>query len=283
MVQNLANRFPASDNSFVDYINDMDQSNSFFYAPATTAELEKDINSLPSNKSYGLYSCPIQFLKTSKHVLSEHLAKLINLSVQMGKYPTKLKIAKIILVSKEDDNSEPNNYRPISLLSIINRLFENIIYNKLIDFIEKHGLHSNSQYGFRKHHATHAILDIMNQIHFNLDNKLYTCAVFLDLKKAFDTVNHNILLKKLSFYGIRGCMQDWFASYLCNRSQSTSITTYVSDRIKISCGVPQGSILGPLLFLIYINDLSTYSNMLRFHLFADDTNILYANKCPKKT
>ena len=164
--------------------------------------------------------------------------------MQTGKYPTKLKIAKIIPIFKENDNTEPSNYRPISLLSIFNRLFEKIMYNRLIEFIEKHDLLSNSQYGFRKHHATHhAILDIMNQIHSNLDNKLYTCAVFLDLKKAFDTVHRNILLKKLSFYGIRGCMQDWFASYLCNRSQTTSITSYVSDTINISYGVPQGSIL----------------------------------------
>ena len=176
--QNLTNEFPASNNHFADYLNDMDQPNSFFYEPATTAELEKEINSLPSNKSYGFYSCPIQFLKTSKHVVSEYLAKLINLSVQTGKYLTKLKIAKIILIFKEDDNTEPSNYRPISLLSIFNRLFEKIMYNRLIEFIEKHDLHSNSQYGFRKHHATHqAILDIMNQIHSNLDNKLLVWSV----------------------------------------------------------------------------------------------------------
>ena len=168
-------------------------------------------------------ACSIQFLKMSKYVVSERLAKLINLSVQTGKYPTKLKIAKIIPIFEENDNTEPSSYRPISLLSIFNRLFEKIMYNRLVEFMEKNDLLSNSQYGFRKHHATHhAILDIMNQIHSNFDNKLYTCSVFLDLKKAFDTLCYNILLKKLSFYCIRGCMKDWFASCLCNISQTTS-------------------------------------------------------------
>ena len=134
-------------------------------------------------------ACSIQFLKMSKYVVSERLAKLINLSVQTGKYPTKLKIAKIIPIFEENDNTEPSSYRPISLLSIFNRLFEKIMYNRLVEFMEKNDLLSNSQYGFRKHHATHhAILDIMNQIHSNFDNKLYTCSVFLDLKKAFDTL-----------------------------------------------------------------------------------------------
>ena len=111
-----------------------------------------------------------------------------------------------------------------------------------------------------------------------MDVKLFTCAIFLDLKKAFDTINHSILLKKLNHYGIRGIINDWFSSYLLGRSQVTEIDSNLSTINKISCGVPQGSVLGPLLFLIYINDFHNSSEKLSFYLFADDTNLLYADK-----
>ena len=203
----------------------------------------------------------------------------MNLSVQTGKYPTKLKISKIIPVFKNDDDLDPSNYRPISLLSVFNRIFEKTMYNRLINFVEKHQLLSDVQYGFRKNHSTHhAVLDIVNTIQSNMDNKLFTCAVLIDLAKAFDTVDHSILLKKLYIYGIRGCLYDWFQSYLSGRSQTTNINNHISDKQNIKRGVPQGSVLGPLLFLLYINDICNSSKVLKFHLFADDTNILYSNK-----
>ena len=281
--QNLANKIPTTNTmNFYDYMTDINQPNSLFCEPVSAKEIENEILLLPNNKACGLYSIPLSFLKIARSIVSFHLANLFNLSVQTGDYPSKLKIAKVIPVYKEDDNTEPSNYRPISLLSIFNRLFEKVMYSRLMDFIEKNNILSDSQYGFRKRHSTHhAVLDIIDQIHSNLDSKLYTCAIFLDLKKAFDTVNHEILLKKLYLYGIRGCVQDWFASYLSNRTQTTSIESNISSKQPINFGIPQGSILGPVLFLLYINDITKCSTLFKFHLFADDTNILYSNKCPK--
>ena len=146
-------------------------------------------------------------------------------------------------------------------------------------FIEQHNLFSPSQYGFRKTLSTqHAILDIVSAIQTNMDKRLFSCGVFIDLKKAFDTVDHKILLHKLNHYGFRGVINKWFASYLQGRTQTTQIDSYISARNDITCGVPQGSVLGPLLFLIYINDIQECSEKLKFYLFADDMNILYADK-----
>ena len=135
-----------------------------------------------------------------------------------------------------------------------------------------------NQYGFREKRSTqHAIIDIVNQIQTNMDKNMYTCGIFIDLQKAFDTVNHSILLQKLQHYGIRGIINDWFSSYLLNRIQTTQIGTVVSDKETVLSGVPQGSVLGPLLFLIYINDIHNSTDKLKFSLFADDTNLLYAD------
>lgn len=279
----LANQIPHTETHFTDFLQNIDQANSMFFTPVTTLEIEEEILSLSNGKAYGLYSCPIKLIKAAKHVLSEHLAKLMNLSVQTGKYPTKLKISKICPIFKSDDDTEPSNYRPISLLSVFNKIFEKTVYNRLINFIDKHDILSDVQYGFRKKHSTqHTLLDIINTIQYNMDHKLLTCAVFIDLAKAFDTVDHSILLKKLYIYGIRGCVYNWFKSYLSERTQTTSVNNCISDKVGINYGVPQGSILGPVLFLLYINDICNVSKILKFHIFADDTNILYSNKCIKK-
>ena len=130
----------------------------------------------------------------------------------------------------------------------------------------------------RENHSTqHAIIDSVNVIQNNMDQKLFTCGIFLDLKKAFDTVDQLILLQKLNHYGIRGIINAWFASYLLGRSQVTELGLNLSTKCMIACGVPQVSVLGPLLFLIYINDIHNSSAKLSFYLFADDTSLLYAD------
>ena len=165
------------------------------------------------------------------------------MSVQKGVFPSKLKEAKVIPVYKSDDETEPGNYRPISLLSVFNRLFEKLMYHRLRSFLDINNVLFKAQYGFREKHSTqHAILDTVNIIQNNMDSKLFTCGIFIDLKKAFDTVDHAILLQKLDHYGIRGIINDWFSSYLLARSQVTEVDTYLSSKSQISCGVPQGSV-----------------------------------------
>ena len=135
------------------------------------------------------------------------------------------------------------------------------------------------QYGFRENYSTEpALRDIVNKIQTNMDKKRFSCGTFIDLKKAFDTVDHEILLYKLNHYGIRGIVNDWFQSYLTGRCQTTQIGSRISRKEKVICGVPQGSVLGPLLFLLYINDIHVSSKKFDFFLFADDTNLLFADK-----
>ena len=228
-------------------------------------------------KSSGLYSCPTQLLKRSCDIISPVLANFHNKSVSLGAYPSKLIMFKVIPVYKADDETDACNYRPISLLSNFNRIFEYIMYNRINVFI--HQLLSSSQYDFRQAHSTeHAILDMVESIRTNMDKRLFSCGVFIDLKKAFDTVDHKILLDKLNYYGFRGIINQWFSSYLIYRTQTTEINSHISDKEVVSCGVPQGSVLGPLLFLLYVGDIQYCSRKLKFFLFADDTNVLYSHE-----
>jgi len=177
-------------------------------------------------------------------------------------------------VFKKGDRSQPSNYRPISLLSIFDKLLEKLMFNRLISFLERNSILYNYQFGFRKNHSTSlALIDVVDNIYQNLDASLTVVGIYLDLTKAFDTVNHELLLYKLQNYGIRGIAYHWFKSYLCNRQQFTVINNVSSCFTYVPCGVPQGSTLGPLLFLLYINDISRVLPGENVKLFADDTNL----------
>ena len=234
---------------------------------------------MPQNKSYGFYSFPVSILKYANGILSEVLSNIFNKSIELGTFPSKLKMAKVIPIFKSDDETDPNNYRPISLLSCFNRIFEKLVFKRLKSFIDERKIISSLQYGFRQGHSTeHAILDIVNAIQSNMDTGKFSCGVFVDLKKVFDTVDHGILLQKLAHYGFRGLINDWFRSYLHERTQVTVVGNRSSDKSIITCGVPQGAVLEPLLFLLYVNDIYCSSKKLKFYLFADDTNILHSHK-----
>ena len=197
----------------------------------------------------------------------------------MGEVLSSFKIAKIIPIYKGGSQTCLNNYRPISLLSVFNKLMEKLVYNRLTDFLNKKEILYEKQFGFRSNHSTdHAILSIIDKIQLSIEEKSYSCGISLDFKKAFDTVDHSILIKKLDKLGIRGLANKWFVSYLTNRKQYVYLDNTISDYNTVTCGIPQGSVLGPLLFLLYINDFNRCSAILDFHLFADDSNLFYKHK-----
>jgi hypothetical protein len=221
----------------------------------------------------------------STHILSKYslslsvpLKHVIALSFSSGTVPSQLKIAKVIPVFKSGDRRLVENYRPISLLNVFSKIFEKIVHNRLTTFLNINNIISPSQFGFRKSHSTvHPLTLFTNSIGQALNEKKHSVAIFCDLKKAFDTVDHKILLKKLAKIGVSEASLKWFDSYLSNRFQYVYIGSSASNLLSIKIGVPQGSILGPLLFLIYINDLPNISEMLNF-LFADDTTLLSSHR-----
>ena len=196
------------------------------------------------------------------------------MSFEKGIFPDKLKTSKIIPIYKKGDTSLMTNYRPITLSSVFNKILERLMYNRLISFLNKHNILYNYQFGFRKGFSTSlALFEVLQLVNQELANNNLVMGLFLDLQKAFDTVNHSILLEKLSHYGIRGCSLEWFHSFLNNRSVTTSVNNFSSSSLFINCRVPQDSVLGPLLFLIYINDISNANKSTKIRLFADDSNV----------
>ena len=188
----------------------------------------------------------------------------------------------IFKAGKDNIDSYVHNYRPMSLLSCFSKIFERVVYNQLYNHLQLNKLLYDSQYGFRKSHSTElAALELIDSIYKNLDQGKTPIAIFLDLSKAFDTIDHKILINKLHHCGCRNISLNWFKSYLTERSQYVVINDTISKTLRITTGVPQGSVLGPLLFLIYINDLSRATDTFKYILFADDTNLI-SNTCSFK-
>jgi hypothetical protein len=259
-------------------------SNSFYLTEVTEIELCNVVNSLKSKSSSGFDGLSVKNLKLIFPFISKALLMIINKSFTSGLFPDIFKIARVIPIYKGGDFTQMLNYRPISILSSFAKILERLMFNKMSSFIVKYHLLSNSQFGFRKGHNTElAIIHALNYITKALDNGIPTAALFVDVSKAFDAISHHILLDKLNLLGFRGVCHSWIGSYLSNRFQYVELNGVKSNLCKLTTGVPQGSILGPLLFLLYINDLANVSDELCFSLFADDTTVLYSNPSLKNS
>lgn len=252
---------------------------SIFLEPVDEHEIALLIAKLDDGKSPGVDGVTVRMLKECSLILSPILADVLNLSIFTGDYPDCLKLAQVVPLFKEGDKSDPSNYRPISMLSVLNKLFEVVIYRRLMGFLDRCGFLYARQYGFRAKSGTHtAIYEILDRIFLDIDKGFSVSALFLDLQKAFDCVDHEILLYKMEMAGIRGVALRLFRSYLTGRKQCVSVGDAKSQFEEVGIGVPQGSVLGPVLFLIYINDVCDLPLFGSTALFADDTGIFYSNE-----
>ena len=254
------------------------QQNTFVFFNTDCSEINKIINSFKSKPSH-INTVPSFAFKHISSILSPILTTLINESVTAGVFPDCLKIARVIPIYKSGKKNYVKNYRPISTLPFLSKIIERLMHSRVVSFFSKFNLFYGDQFGFLKHKSTcDAILKFTDKCYTTLNDREIMLSVFLDFSKAFDTIDHSILIKKLELYGIRGNVNNWFKSYLTNRKQYVLINNSTSNESSIKLGVPQGSILGPLLFLIYINDMHRSSSLSHFIHFADDSTVLLKGK-----
>ena len=281
IAKKLENKLIPTNKKFSDYLKN-NNIHSLFIRPTSVDEVKFVISAMNKNKSTGPNSLHNNIINIAHNILALPLSHIINLSFISGVFPDNLKIAQIIPIHKKDDKLLCDNYRPISLLSNISKIIEKLMHYRLSDFLKNSNILYTLQFGFRSKYSTnHALIQITEKLRKAIDDKNYACGVFIDLQKAFDTVNHDILIAKLYHYGIRGIASNWFKSYLKDRKQYVCINGCNSNYQTITHGVPQGSVLGPLLFILYINDLhNAIAHSTTYH-FADDTNLTYVHKSIK--
>ena len=273
---NLAALIPTNTSSAVDNIN---RNNLVFELhEVSTIQISRLVDKLSICKASGLDNISVRLLKSSAPTIIPSLTYIINSVICKGIIPADWKSARVSAIYKNDSKLDLNNYRPISVLPVIAKVFEKVVFDQTYNFLNDNDLLSKEQSGFRHLHSTlTAMLDATDQWYTNMDNGLINAILFVDLKKAFDTIDHEILLGILNRYGFSNQTVELFRNYLSGRTQITVINNVSSGSCEITCGVPQGSILGPLLFLLYINDLPKCQLVSNGRLFADDTNLTYAD------
>ena len=266
----LDENIPSSNINPLDYVgNPIDFS--YFAFPSTADEVKSLIMSLP-NRKCNSDDVPILVYKLLVDRISIMISDIFNRSLQEGVFPDSLKLSYIKPLFKALDRFSFQNYRPITSLHLLSKLLEKLMNRRLNNYLDKHSLISGHQYGFRKGFSTSdASLRFTNEVVNALNDKKYLVAVYLDLSKAFDTVNHKILLSKMERLGIRGLALDWYRSYLKDRTVQVEVDKILSKKMVVNIGAPQGSVTAPTLFLIYINDMCNVSDALGMVQFADDT------------
>ena len=270
-------------NSNTDTDTDQEQFKTYFrdqqfanltFREITTEETIRIIHKLKNKHSCCHDEISTALLKTVQHELAPSITLVINQSLKTGIFRDKLKIAKVIPVYKKGEDNVFDNYRPISLLPSISKIFETVIYEQLYEHIQVHNILTDSQYGFRKSHSTeYTAIELVDRIMRALDKKKIPFNIYIDLSKAFDMIDHQTLFTKLSYYGIQNLALNLLKNYLTNRKQYCGFKGTHSTLLPIRKGVPQGSILGPLLFSIYITDFINASNKFQFIMYADDTTL----------
>ena len=253
----------------------LSQNTSFHFSQIEIHNVYSILNNLKANKSTGLDKIPAKILKLSAEIIAPSLTYIFNLSLESGIYINEWKRARVTPIYKSEDKTKCENYRPISILLVISKVFEKEVFRQLYGYLTDNDLLSKHQSGFRPKHSTvSALIQMCDNWLSNMDVGKINCVVFLDIRKAFDSINHEILLNKMNLnFGISGNALKWFDSYIKDREQQCIVNGQLSSSKKIICGVPQGSILGPLLFLLYINDMPDSLNNTTPSLYADDSEI----------
>lgn len=275
---NLANEIPPSNKHYTDYLSHSNSVTSpFVFKPIDPDGIVKIIDSLKSKSTSGHDGISNKVIKSVKHLISKPLSMLINESFSSSTFPDLLKLARVLPLFKKGDVTQVTNYRPISILSSFSKIFERAIHNQLTDYLMENKLLHPYQYGFRKNHSTElAGLHLVDTIVSRLDNRFKSIGIFMDLSKAFDTLDHKILIEKLSYFGLSPSACNLIENYLTNRKQYVDLNGHLSSTKSLETGVPQGSILGPLLFTLYINDIAKATSYLKPTLYADDTTLIFS-------
>ena len=268
--------------SYKDYLS-RPTHGTFSFKSIKCEDIINVINNLKPKSSFGADKMTNKMLKILKDELNEPITNIINQSFKTGIFPDLLKIAKVTPIYKKNENYLLENYRPISILPSISKVFERVMHNQIYDYFTKMNIFFTSQYGFRSRHSTElAALELVDRIITEMDNNHYPVNIFMDLSKAFDTLDHQILLDKLAYYGFQNESLNLLTNYLSKRQQYVEINQEASKYQEIKCGVPQGSILGPLLFIIYMNDMPSITEYFTFIIYADDTT-LFTSLCTDDT